>query len=150
MYVLITGGFDPLHSGHIQAFRYASAIGKLIVGVNSDEWLIRKKKSFLLPREERATIIRNLSCVHDVLTNWSDNDGTACEAIQAFRGAYSRKGEPLLFANGGDRTPQNASDAEVSLCVSLDIMLLYGVGGDKTQSSSNFLAQYLKRINNST
>lgn len=144
MHILITGGFDPLHSGHIQAFQQASLFGKLIVGVNSDEWLARKKKSFLLPRHERAEIIRNLSMVYQVYSEWDDSDGTSCAAIDKL--CRDHKG-PKIFANGGDRVPTNSSTAEIARCIESGVHILYNVGGLKSASSSKFLADYVKRIN---
>ena len=67
MYVLITGGFDPIHSGHLNAFNKAARLGKLVVGLNSDSWLIRKKGAFLLPQSERRDVIQNLKWY---ITSW--------------------------------------------------------------------------------
>ena len=145
MYILISGGFDPLHSGHLYAFQAAAAIGKLVVAVNSDEWLIRKKKSFLLPRRERSAIILNLRVVHDVLQTWDDSDNSACGAIKDFYSRYNNKGM-LAFANGGDRGPLGANPSEVELCNSLGVYTLFGLG-DKTHSSSQFLQEYVSRLN---
>ena len=79
--VLVTGGFDPLHSGHISYFKEAKKLGdKLVVGLNSDEWLTRKKGKPFMPIKERVEIIRNLKMVDDVLT-WEDNDDSASGAI---------------------------------------------------------------------
>jgi cytidyltransferase-like protein len=144
MYILITGGFDPLHSGHIHAFTEAARIGKLIVAPNSDDWLIRKKKSFLLPRSERVAIIRSLKMVEDTISSWDDYDDTSCGAIKDFYARYRSKGN-LFFANGGDRGPLGANESEVNLCEELGIFTLYGLG-QKTQSSSKFLADYVHRL----
>lgn len=146
MYILITGGFDPLHSGHLAAFANCSRLGKLVVGVNSDYWLINKKTSFLLPRQERSEIIRNIGFVYSVLPDWDDSDGTACEAILAFNKKYKDKGTPLLFANGGDRLPFGANKDEFDLCNSLGIMSVFGAGGNKTASSSTFLKNYTDNL----
>jgi cytidyltransferase-like protein len=146
MYVLITGGFDPTHSGHIAAFNKAASIGKLIVALNSDAWLTRKKGTFFLPYSERRTIIRSLSMVYHVLDQWNDDDGTACLAISKFHKEYGNRNEPLAFVNGGDRTPSGVSDAEFELCTSLGIVSIFGVGGGKTASSSAFLADYVEAI----
>jgi cytidyltransferase-like protein len=144
MYVLITGGFDPIHSGHLNAITAASNIGKVIIGLNSDEWLIRKKGSFLLPYTERRLVASNLTCVHSVLNEWDDSDTTACEAIKEFHNRYKTKGAPLFFANGGDRVPAESSNAEFDMCLSLGIYLIFGVGGGKTASSSNFINNYIQ------
>lgn len=146
MYLLITGGFDPVHSGHLRAFTYASRIGKLIVGLNSDEWLIRKKGAYLLPYAERVSVVRNLKTVHDTIDGWDDDDGSACAAIHTFYQKYRDRGEVLAFANGGDRTPAGVNLNEFELCSSLGIVSIFGVGGDKTASSSNFLGEYVARM----
>lgn len=146
MYILITGGFDPLHSGHLSAFASCASLGKLVVGVNSDEWLINKKTSFLLPRHERSEVIRNIGYVTTVLPDWDDSDGTSCEAILAFYNKYRGKSSPLLFANGGDRLPFDASKEEFNLCNSLGILSVFGAGGIKTASSSTFLKNYTDNL----
>jgi D-beta-D-heptose 7-phosphate kinase/D-beta-D-heptose 1-phosphate adenosyltransferase len=144
-YVLFTGGFDPIHSGHIAAMKQASQIGNLIVAPNSDEWLTRKKGAAFQPLSERSEIIRNFSFVHEVLTAWDDTDGTACKAIELFHHTYSRKGL-LFFANGGDRTPTNVSSAEIELCAKLGVLPVFNVGGGKTQSSSAFIQDWMRRV----
>ena len=79
--VLVTGGFDPLHSGHLAYFKAAKQLGdKLIVGLNSDEWLIRKKGKPFMPFHERIEIIKGLSVVDEVIS-FDDSDDTACGAI---------------------------------------------------------------------
>ena len=79
--VLVTGGFDPLHSGHIAYFKEARKLGdKLIVGLNSDEWLTRKKGRPFMPFHERCNIIEELACVDQVI-GFNDEDDTACNAI---------------------------------------------------------------------
>lgn len=146
MYVLITGGFDPLHSGHLNAFNKAAKLGKLIVGLNSDSWLIKKKGAFLLPYAERCNMAVHLNMVYSVLPEWNDDDGTACQAISKFKDEYWNKSEPLAFINGGDRTPFGASEKEFSLCTRLGIVSIFGVGGGKTASSSNFLGDYVQAL----
>lgn len=147
MYVLITGGFDPIHSGHLNAFNKAARLGKLVVGLNSDSWLIKKKGAFLLPQSERRNVVKHLNMVHHVLDDWNDDDGTACQAISRFKNEYWNRGEPLAFVNGGDRTPSGVNEQEFSLCTSLGIVSIFGVGGDKTASSSNFLGDYVEAVN---
>ena len=79
--VLVTGGFDPLHSGHIDLFNEAKKLGDtLIVGVNTDEWLTRKKGRPFMPFEERHAIVSNLKMVDDTVS-WDDSDDSACGAI---------------------------------------------------------------------
>ena len=95
--VLVTGGFDPLHSGHIEYFKEAKTLGtKLIVGVNSDEWLTRKKGRPFMPFKERCAIIKELSVVDKVI-GFDDSDDSACQAI--FHTMSTNTGK-IIFANG--------------------------------------------------
>ncbi len=145
IYVLFTGGFDPIHSGHLSAMRQASSLGNLVVAPNSDEWLTRKKGAAFQPLKERAEILQHFSFVHRVLTHWDDSDGTACGAIRQFHDEYDQRGT-LLFANGGDRTPTNVSSAEIDLCIQLGVLPVFNVGGEKTQSSSAFIKDWMRRV----
>lgn len=145
-YVLFTGGFDPIHSGHINVIKASAKLGKVIVAPNSDDWLRRKKGAAFQPLSERVQIIKNIIGVADVLSGWDDSDGTACGAIEQFHNEYSASTNSLLFANGGDRSPTNISSAEIELCESLGVMPIFCVGGSKTQSSSSFLQQWSKHI----
>jgi D-beta-D-heptose 7-phosphate kinase/D-beta-D-heptose 1-phosphate adenosyltransferase len=145
MLILITGGFDPLHSGHIDLFYSAAKLGKVVVAVNSDRYLQRKKSTFLLPREERLTIVASIRYVTDVITeDWDDSYGHSCAAIELFYRNYNKYG-PLAFANGGDRTSRNSDEQESNLCASLGMVELFNIGGPKTLSSSNFLNSAILR-----
>jgi D-beta-D-heptose 7-phosphate kinase/D-beta-D-heptose 1-phosphate adenosyltransferase len=146
IYVLFTGGFDPIHSGHINVIRDSAKLGKVIVAPNSDSWLENKKGAAFQPLQERVKIISSLKYVDKVLIEWDDSDGTACGAIHKFHKIYGDSSNCLLFANGGDRTPDNVSELEINLCISLGIMPIFNVGGAKTQSSSAFIRQWYNRI----
>ena len=123
---MVSGGFDPPHVGHIRMFQDAADWGDVIVAINSDEWLMRKKGYVFMPWEERAEIIRELQSV-DQVVSFNDNDDTANQAIKVHR--------PDAFANGGDRKKKNTP--EMDLCDKLGIQMLWGIGGkDKPQSSS--------------
>ena len=137
--VLVTGGFDPLHSGHIAYLTAAKELGdKLVVGVNSDEWLTRKKGKPFMPLRERLSIIRALAVVDDVLT-WDDSDDSACGAIYKLM-ATSGYGQDIIFANGGDRTKENIPEMTV---FHDKVEFVFGVGGeDKKNSSSWILEEY--------
>ena len=105
--VLVTGGFDPVHSGHISYLKEARSLGyRLIVGLNSDEWLIRKKGKFFLPFEERAAVLGAIQYVSDVIS-FNDDDGTSNDAIDKLLG---QNASYLLFANGGDRSLENTPE----------------------------------------
>jgi cytidyltransferase-like protein len=137
--VLITGGFDPLHSGHIAYFKAAKTLGDmLIVGLNSDDWLIRKKGAAFMPWNERLCIINNLSMVDEVYT-FDDNDGSAKHFIQQARAHYPDA--QLIFANGGDRTKDNIPEMDV---VDSNLSFVFGVGGEDKKNSSSWILQEWK------
>ena len=144
MYILVSGGFDPLHSGHINMFKAATRIGKLLVAVNSDDFLIRKKGTFLLPRQERAHIISNLTSVFSVYERWADTDDSTVDIINKFRLEFPN--DVLFFGNGGDVVESKAKLLEAEACKTNNIYRLYGLGGGKTASSSDFYADSLLRM----
>jgi len=133
--VLVTGGFDPLHSGHIAYFKAAKALGnKLIVGVNSDEWLTRKKGRPFMPLVERTTIIQELDVVDEVIT-FDDSDNSACAAIMKVLSIHTGN---LIFANGGDRT--NTTTPEFATYGNRpDVKFAFGVGGEDKKNSSSWI-----------
>ena len=134
--VLCTGGYDPLHSGHIEYFRAAKCLGDiLVVGVNSDSWLRRKKGREFMPGHERIKIIENLRMVdHCILFN--DDDDSALEAIHNVKIMYPNS--QIIFANGGDRTVKNCPEMSET-----DVIFEFGVGGtDKKNSSSWILEEW--------
>lgn len=135
--VLVTGGFDPLHSGHIAYFKAAKALGDmLIVGLNSDEWLERKKGRAFMPWNERLCIINNLTMVDEVYT-FDDEDGSANHFIQQVQAHYPTA--KLVFANGGDRTAINVPEM-----LTPDVLFKFGVGGDKKTNSSSWILKEWK------
>jgi cytidyltransferase-like protein len=137
--VLITGGFDPLHSGHIAYFKAAKTLGDmLIVGLNSDDWLVRKKGAAFMPWNERLCIINNLSMVDEVYT-FNDDDGSAKHFIQQARAHYPDA--ELIFANGGDRTKDNIPEMDV---VDSNLSFVFGVGGEDKKNSSSWILQEWK------
>ena len=134
--VLVTGGFDPLHSGHIEYFKAAKELGdELHVGVNSDEWLTNKKGRPFMPFKDRATIIENLSCVDKVLS-FDDSDGSACGAVYKTLATNARC--KIIFANGGDRNNITTPEYKVynDTC---DVTFVFGVGGENKMNSSSWL-----------
>lgn len=142
--VLVTGGFDPLHFGHLNYFTEARKLGdKLIVGVNSDAWLTRKKGRPFLPCWERMEIIRNLKMVDQVIA-FRDEDNSAIQAIAMVKQMYPQK-HHLIFANGGDRTRDNIPEMVFN-----DVEFVFGVGGEEKQNSNrvildNWTAQKVER-----
>lgn len=139
-YVLVTGGFDPLHSGHLEYFKEAKKLGdELVVGINSDEWLTRKKGRPFMPFQERLAIIRALEMVDDVIS-FDDSDDTACGAIFKLMCTTSSK-DQIIFANGGDRT-QGAVPEERTYADK--VKFVYGVGGDDKKNSSSWILEEWK------
>jgi cytidyltransferase-like protein len=137
--VLVTGGFDPVHSGHIAYFKAAKTLGDvLIVGLNSDEWLVRKKGAAFMPWNERLCIINNLSMVDEVFT-FDDSDGSAKHFIHQVRAHYPDA--KLIFANGGDRTAKNIPEMDV---VDNNLEFVFGVGGEDKKNSSSWILQEWK------
>ena len=131
--VLITGGFDPLHSGHIAYMKAAKELGSILfVGVNSDEWLTRKKGRPFMSVEERMAIIKEIGCVGHVFT-FNDDDDTAIAAIE-----YVKKQAPsnsnIIFANGGDRTKENIPEMVFD-----DVEFVFGIGGEDKKNSSSWI-----------
>jgi len=134
--IVVSGGFDPVHSGHIRLIKEARALGDmLIVGINSDEWLARKKGRAFMPWTERLAVLNNLKQVDEVYT-FDDDDGTACHLLEQVRAHYP--GDRIVFANGGDRTRENIPEMSVS-----EVEFVFGVGGtDKANSSSWILQEW--------
>ena len=136
--VIATGGFDPIHSGHIEYLRAARKLGdQLIVGVNSNAWLERKKGRAFMSFRERSLIVSALDCV-DAVYRFDDNDDSACNLLNNMKEQYPT--DTIIFANGGDRTPTNIPEMSVE-----GIDFIFGVGGTtKTNSSSWILENWIK------
>ena len=122
--ILVSGGFDPLTTGHIALIEGAARYGLVLVALNSDEWLVRKKGYRLMPWADRRAILLALRNVYFV-SAVEDADGTVAEAIRRLR--------PSFFANGGDRTAADAIEHEA--CAAAGARELFGVGGGKIASS---------------
>lgn len=140
--VLVTGGFDPLHSGHIQMFQEAKSLGdRLIVGVNSDAWLTRKKGRPFMPLSERADVIRALSMVDAVVAfdDDYDADGSCCRFIKD--SCWNYEEDEVLFANGGDRNNSNIPEMSVA---AENLSFAFGVGGTNKANSSSWLLEEWK------
>jgi len=134
--VLVTGGFDPIHSGHIDYLNNARSLGdKLIVGLNSDYWLKNKKGRHFMPWDERRTILESLKMVDHVL-EFNDNDGTACNAIEQVLDIFGS----VIFANGGDRTFTNIPEMD-KFDTDTRVRFQFGVGGDNKKNSSRWILE---------
>ena len=136
--VVITGGFDPLHSGHLNYIKAARKLGDiLVIGVNSDEWLARKKGRSFMPFEDRISIIQSLQGV-DYTIPFNDKDNSAKDAIQWTRRVFPQ--DKIIFANGGDRNLNNILEMDI---IDDNLEFVFGVGGeDKANSSSWILEEW--------
>lgn len=126
--VAISGGFDPIHIGHVRLINDAALKGDVVVILNSDEWLKRKKGFVFMDWLSRAYILRSIKSVKDVV-RVDDSDGTVCDALKRLK--------PDYFANGGDRTSENTP--ELTVCLDYAITPLWNVGGEKIASSSELV-----------
>jgi cytidyltransferase-like protein len=137
--VLITGGFDPLHSGHIAYIQSAKKLGDtLVVGVNSDAWLARKKGSAFMSFDERVNIVKNIKDV-DFTLEFNDDDGSAKSAINLARQTWPD--HKIIFANGGDRTDANIPEMDIQ---DSNLQFIFGVGGFNKANSSSWILQEWK------
>ena len=126
--IAVSGGFDPIHKGHVKMIQEAAEYGQVIVILNSDDWLERKKGYKFIDFAERSYIVGSIKGV-TMTSGVDDSDGTVCEALKRIR--------PDYFANGGDRILSNTP--EMDLCVELGIQMMWNVGGGKEQSSSDLV-----------
>jgi len=143
--VLATGGFDPVHSGHISYLKAAKEMGDmLIVGLNSDEWLERKKGKCFMPWNERLAILNNLQMVDEVFT-FMDDDDTAINFIKQVIAHYPN--DQIIFVNGGDRKKGNTPEVEFATSIadtSPGFGFVWGVGGNDKQNSSSWILEEWK------
>ncbi len=128
--VAISGGFDPIHIGHLKLIQDASKYGKVVIILNSDSWLVRKKGYYFMTHEERAQLLKGMKKVHKVVLSL-DQDDTVCETL--------KKINPDYFANGGTINKNTISKKEIDICKELDIEMIWHIGGSKIQSSSELV-----------
>ena len=131
--IIVSGGFDPIHSGHIAYFKSARSLGdKLVVALNSDQWLINKKGKFFMPFNERKAIIENFADV-DTVINFEDDDlGSATNALIKVKEIFPE--DDIAFANGGDRNKANIPEMSVE-----GVEFIFSVGGDDKKNSSSWI-----------
>ena len=136
--VIVSGGFDPIHSGHIAYLSSAKNLGdKLIVALNSDKWLKNKKGFVFMPFQERKIILEAINAVDSVRAFEDDEIGSCKNALEDIKNEY--KGLKIIFANGGDRNKSNIPEMEVK-----DIDFVFGIGGnDKKNSSSEMIKRFI-------
>ena len=132
--IAVSGGFDPLHVGHLRMMQHAAQHGNLTVIINSDEWLLQKKGYVFMPWEERAEIIGAYDFVDHIVVA-IDEDKTVVESLKEVK--------PDIFANGGDR--ENINTPEAKYCRENNIEMLWGVGGGKIQSSSTMVQEVTEK-----
>ena len=138
--VLVTGGFDPLHSGHLAYFAEAKKLGdKLIIGLNSDAWLTRKKGRPFMSLQERKAVVSNLKDVDTVVT-YNDDNNSSKDAILRVRAQYPMA--EIIFANGGDRTDSNIPEMDVE---DANLQFVFGVGGFNKANSSSWILEDWKK-----
>ncbi len=132
--ILVSGGFDPIHSGHIKLIEDAGTYGDVVVLLNSDEWLENKKGKAFLPFKERKIIMFSIKKVVDVI-GFDDKDKTCVDGIRIALEKYNNK--TVKFANGGDRNTDTT--AEIEFCNENNVELLFGIGGDYKSNSSSWI-----------
>lgn len=129
---VVSGGFDPLHTGHLDYLEDAKNHGDiLIVALNSDKWLSRKKGKYFLPYIERKAILLSLKMV-DAVIEFDDSDDTCCSALESIKDSYPN--DEIIFCNGGDRNITNIPEKKVK-----DINLKFGIGGNHKKNSSSWI-----------
>ncbi|HAQ02318.1 hypothetical protein A2467_01765 [Candidatus Nomurabacteria bacterium RIFOXYC2_FULL_36_8] len=141
--VMVSGGFDPIHIGHVRYIQEARKLGDyLIVVLNNDNWLRFKKGKEFMGELERKEILEAITGVDKVVISGhtkNTKDISVCEEI--------RKIKPHIFANGGDRKPDWYPIPEVALCEEFGIKMIYNVGrGGKVRSSSELVKKYSKHL----
>lgn len=140
--VLVSGGFDPIHSGHIKLIKEASEHGRVVILLNSDQWLRNKKGVEFLPFKEREIIMSALKNVIDVIS-CGNIDETCIDGIKIAIDKY--KNSRIKFANGGDR--DNKTTPESIFCNKNNVELLWGIGGNNKSNSSSWILKKWKENN---
>jgi cytidyltransferase-like protein len=131
--IIVSGGFDPIHSGHIEYFKAAREYGnRLIVALNSDAWLENKKSKFFMPFNERKAIIESISYVDEVIDFEDDDTGSCINGLEKVKKLYPN--DQIFFANGGDRNKENIPEMKVK-----NIEFIFGIGGDNKKNSSSWI-----------
>ena len=134
--IMVSGGFDPIHVGHVKMIESCAKHGDVIVALNSNQWLIDKKGYYFMKWEDRKYILSNIKGVKKVVP-FDDRDGTACDALE--------KNSPDYFANGGDRYKKNTP--ELITCMKLGIEMKWFMGGGKIESSSDLIKRAIENEN---
>lgn len=136
--VLLSGGFDPYHNGHAQMFQRAAEIGDICVILNSDEWLVKKKGKSFMSLLERADVLNSIKGVEWIWHSETSND--VSKDIQQIYNHILYKNRFLIFGKGGDRNIDNTPEQKI--CEELNIPVIFGLGGNNQQSSSDLLRKW--------
>ena len=137
--ILVSGGFDPIHSGHIKLINDANNYGDVVVLLNSDAWLRNKKGKEFLSFDERKIIMQNIKGVLDVLA-FDDSDKSCVDGIMKAKKLFQNN--IIKFANGGDRN--NITTPETEFCDKNNIETLFGIGGNNKSNSSSWILKKWK------
>jgi cytidyltransferase-like protein len=144
--VMVSGGFDPIHIGHVRYLQEAKKLGDfLVVVINNDNWFKVKGKPVFMPEKDRKEIIQALGCVDKVFLSFHKKGTKDISVSQEIK-----KIKPDIFANGGDRNPKQTDlpSSEYQVCKNLGIQMVFNVGkGGKVRSSSDLLKNYAKKVN---
>lgn len=142
-YYIVSGGFDPIHEGHIEMIKASMQESDgVILLLNSDDWLSRKKGTNFMGFATRKVIGENLKGVIEVF-GFDDTDNSASDGIRLVREKYPN--DRLVFANGGDRTADNIPETEA--CKKYNVEMKFGVGGEnKANASSKILKEYIEKV----
>jgi len=140
--ILVSGGFDPIHSGHIALIKEAAELGDVVVLLNSDNWLKDKKGKEFLSFNERKIIMLAIKNIIDVIP-FDDSDSTCLDGIKKALQKYPN--QKMKFANGGDRNDKTTPNQETIFCNANNVEVLWGIGGNiKANSSSKILERWKK------
>ena len=143
-YALVSGGFDPVHAGHLRMFQDAKKIShKLILLLNNDDWLTKKKGKPFMNENQRKEILNEFKSISEVIIQTS-SDKSSSQAIESF--VHNNLNKSICYCNGGDRSNiENILEADI--CKKLGIDLVFGVGGqEKIESSSQLTKNYLGNV----
>jgi D-beta-D-heptose 7-phosphate kinase/D-beta-D-heptose 1-phosphate adenosyltransferase len=145
---IVSGGFDPIHPGHIMMMKDCLKFSNyLIVGVNSNKWLINKKGNYFMDIQHRIYVVSSLNVVNETMEFEDDDKGSANNLLIKIRNKYSK--DKIIFANGGDRS-DSSKILEFETAKQYNIDLKFGIGGSHKESSSSDLlkrwSEYSKKI----
>lgn len=138
--VIFSGGFDPVHSGHIELIKEAQQLGRVILALNSDDWLRRKKGKEFLAIDERKAILSQFKGILAVI-EFDDADDSACDAISQVKKMFPN--HPIIFANGGDRIATNTPEM-INFEHDPLVTFEFGLGGSNKKNSSSWILQNWK------